>query len=106
MNAAHTAGPWCLDGEDQGQHALLGVYIAQDSETGGRIAQTFANCLVTTDDECRANARLIAAAPELLEACRAVLVGVDPDCGDPDCEDCAWARPIRAAIAKAEVAES
>lgn len=73
MSAAqHTAGPWKVDGDDIIERTgnLRGVYIAQDSEGGGRIGQTFANCLVTTDEECRANAALWAAAPELLAACK------------------------------------
>ena len=64
--SAHTPGPWLVSDEYQGAHALLGVYI--DQKNSGRVARTFANCLVKTDAECRANARLIAAAPDLLAA--------------------------------------
>lgn len=57
-----------------------------------------------SDDECKANARLIAAAPELLEALRDVMrwVGKLTDwegVGDPDIET--W----RKVITKAEVGE-
>jgi hypothetical protein len=62
----HTPGPWVLDDDEWSPvHALLGVYVAGDR--GGRIAKSFANCLVTTDEACRANARLIATAPDLLQ---------------------------------------
>lgn len=45
---------------------VLGYYVHGDK--GGRICQTFENCLVTTQAEAHANTRLIAAAPELLRA--------------------------------------
>ena len=64
--SGHTPGPWRLDGEDFNRYeSLTGIYVAHDD--GGRICQCFANCRVVTDEELRANARLIAAAPELLE---------------------------------------
>ena len=66
--SGHTPGPWRLDGDDVNRYgpSLVGVYVAQ--EEGGRICECFANCLVRHDETLRANARLIAAAPELLAA--------------------------------------
>lgn len=69
MSAAHTPGPWAVDGDDTLENGnFVGVYVAKAGD--GRIGQTFSNCLVTSDDECRANARLIAVAPDLLEMLR------------------------------------
>ena len=69
----HATGPWHIDDarlhETTGQ--MLGVYVAAPS--GGRICEVFVNCLVNTDDKCRANAHLIAAAPDLLKALQGLL---------------------------------
>ena len=63
--SGHTPGPWRLDGDRRnGWDNLTGAYVAQ--EEGGRICECFANCLVRHDETLRANARLIAAAPDLL----------------------------------------
>lgn len=59
-----TPGPWVVDADDINSHGnLVGIYVSQNGE--GRICKAFANCLVTTDEELRANAALIAAAPEI-----------------------------------------
>ncbi|MNJ52197.1 hypothetical protein D3C77_475210 [compost metagenome] len=58
---AATSGQWVADGEYKNSHGnLLYAYVAH--ENGGRIAEAFANCLVKTDKQCRANAHFIAAA--------------------------------------------
>lgn len=87
MNAKHTPGPWTL--RDEGDAGLM-VYC------GTAVAQVFS----TTSD-----AHLIAAAPELLEAARALM----PSLGDaietlaePDSELAFRASALRAAITKAE----
>ncbi len=74
--ADHTPGPWKMDGEYRHPEtkALLGVYIAKVDN--GRVGQTFANCLAS-DAACIANARLIAAAPDLFEVVQALITCAD-----------------------------
>ena len=84
----HTPGPWKIDGESDR------VIVAHDGET---LAQTY---FVYGDRDRQypqsiANARLIAAAPDLLEACRFALSII----GHPDD---AGTNAIADAIAKAE----
>lgn len=56
-----TFGQWVPDGEYVNEHGnVLYAYVAHES--GGRVAEAFANCLVRTDEQCRANAAFIAAA--------------------------------------------
>jgi len=55
-----TQGAWLADGDETNQHGnVVGHFVAH--ENGGRIGQSFSNCLVS-DDTCRANARFMAAA--------------------------------------------
>lgn len=78
----HTLGPWeVVETEtgsqytdakgkyDYGKQAVL--VIAPDDCQAHPIADTSANHTCRTQEECEANARLIAAAPDLLKACRA-----------------------------------
>jgi hypothetical protein len=68
----HTPGPWETEQEVMNEHHNLTEIFVRHVDSG-RICQTFANCLVNTDEACRANARLIAAAPELMAACQGLL---------------------------------
>lgn len=63
---SHTPSPWVIDDErpTYPQSGPVGFYVAALS--GGRIAQVFENCLVTSEAEARANAALLIAAPDLL----------------------------------------
>jgi len=86
MNTKHTPGPWVVVGSHVERHDGDGIY--------SRIAA----CYETTICEehggtALANARLIAAAPDLLAALRAL---VHPMASDEDVDH------ARAAIAKAE----
>ena len=94
MNAKHTPGPWQVNRKGQTH-----VEAARD----GQGINIIANCDdpddIRTRDEDRANAKLIAAAPELLAACEAAVFGANHI-------DCVRAMQevlpqIRAAIAKA-----
>lgn len=66
MEAKHTPGPWHVGGFEQST-----IYDC----FGQRVANSFEGVMVVkrSDAECRANARLIAATPELLEALRRAL---------------------------------
>ena len=95
-----TKGPWRVVGKRDKDYA--GAVVVDHSK--GNIV---ADCNVLgfgkysrTEKECEANARLIAAAPELLEAAKR-LAKCEDDCqaiAFPSREDCAFAR---AAITKA-----
>lgn len=83
----HTKGKWKL--HDMEEHTIVGsdhLYIA-GSNAGSR-----------PDKENRANARLIAAAPELLEACKKAMSSrIDGSCVYAT----AWWAEMKQAIAKA-----
>lgn len=78
----HTPGPW----------SVIGTNVSGQSLT---VAETYLDEFVSRKT-AEANARLIAAAPELLEAAKAML---DPLLVQ---DRVFWARKLRAAIAKAE----
>lgn len=60
---AATPGPWVADGDHVNEHGYVThSYVASGRRSGGRIAGAFANCLVKTDEQCRANAAFIAGA--------------------------------------------
>jgi len=78
MSNSHTPGPWhklCAVTQSGICGASIYGQIESDGQPklGSHIAEVFGQH--TTIDE--ANARLIAAAPELLEACKAVLANAD-----------------------------
>ena len=97
MSAAkHTPGPWLIEGRTI--YSLMhhgwnrGVEVLKN--------RFWASCYhdrSVTDEEAEANARLIAAAPELLEALQMFLD--DYESSEGDAQSCA--RVARAAIAKA-----
>ena len=98
MNS-HTPGPWTVHwGMAQGGEG----HFIMDS----RDLQQFSHIATVTfhDDEndTKANARLIAAAPELLEACQMLVALEDSGAHDADTRWKRARRDMRAAIAKAE----
>ena len=63
MDAKHTPGPWYVGQDDtNGQAIVRGEHI--------EIATCWHHCVGSIEKEMRANARLIAAAPEMLDALR------------------------------------
>ena len=70
----HTPGPWEIQ-RDSGLH----IYITQPSDTPNRVPGYYAEIrrFTTDSEQVEANARLIAAAPDLLEACEQLLKLVD-----------------------------
>lgn len=106
MNSAkHTPGPWKKDG--------FGIYDSADACIGRAYDPMRPKGF--TKESIHANARLIAAAPELLEACKAAKeqarcrVCQDRDMKQPslcDCYSCDLARMLSTAISKAERGQS
>ena len=88
METKHTPGPWNIHFNDTG-HATS---IMADHKI----------CVMQTNnlDECNANAKLIAAAPELLEALIIAIDALDPEKEHLDYDDGAFLE-IKKAIKKA-----
>lgn len=97
---SHTPGPWVLNGWDVVKSGC--VEVKDGLHTFPALAAIHNGDGKLCMEEINANARLIAAAPELLMACR-MLVALED--GDAHEADTSWkqARKImRSAIAKAE----
>ena len=88
--AGHTPGPW-LQAKTQPRHVIVD---GPDGRPKKLIAGVASESAVFTDAEWRANARLIAAAPELLSVLELVA-----SC--PEEAECTWIDAIHAALAKA-----
>ena len=97
--AVHTPGPWTTDPEC-GNETVLGsdgIMVADCSITVLHV--TYRTYAID-----RANARLVAAAPDLLAACESALKRLAEPCGW-DCDkaaapNCSTCNQLRAAIAK------
>ena len=85
-NAKHTPGPWSVedgfDRDGKGRYMPSVRLFKSDIPWGGKI--TIPTSHDQEADSIMANARLIAAAPELLEACRLI---ADTDKAGIDSED-------------------
>ena len=92
MNAKHTPGPW----EAVGNLVRSPMVQPQGLSKGVQIAECRDAYFLSHTEESKANARLIAAAPELLEVAQLILA---EDLLDFLPEE--YASKIRAAIAKA-----
>lgn len=104
MSSKHTPGPWKITGETgDGKR----IYVESDMERDNRECP---RCEVDSDDcdsdMAMANARLIAAAPDLLAACEAAVEAIEEHVSDEP-EAPAWAaklhKQLEAAIAKARI---
>lgn len=99
MTTQHTPGPWRIWRDMDPKEPLSIVGPSEDF-----------TCIVAMENtQAQANARLIAAAPELLDACKDALESLTcivnprkPRTGC-DCYCCESARVVREAIAKASV---
>ncbi len=99
----HTPGPWSARGRggmSDGGSTMMHSHFRGDIVHNRRTIISSSSLLGIQGDtpsEAEANARLIAAAPELLEACRdAVRVAYEAEMGAD------WVAQMRKAIAKAE----
>jgi hypothetical protein len=105
MEAKHSPGPWQAELDDSYRiRAPHGGAVA----TLGFLRGAFGSKGRIRHEEGIANARLIAAAPELLEACEKALEWVwDADLTVPSCvmPDESMIRMLNAAIAKAKGAD-
>jgi len=95
--ANHTEGPWFVGEDDRnGQAVVRNKHI--------EVATLWHHCVGAIEKEMRANAHLVAAAPELLGALRFILAFYEPDANRYlDTE--AWKNAeasARYAVAKAE----
>lgn len=95
MKTTHTRGRWQL-----GNATSAGRFVGSSPDGVLGIAMAFGD----SPDEQDANARLIAAAPDLLEACKAIAVGPSEDLNHDEATQMVRANlaKVRAAIAKAE----
>lgn len=94
--SAHTVGPWFT-----ARNGFSTVYI--EARIGGGMLQEVAACGPTAEgpDQQEANARLIAAAPDLLDQLSALLAMCERQTDFNDDGDGAMFERARAAIAKA-----
>ncbi|MBY9208774.1 hypothetical protein ACIUZ0_37070 [Pseudomonas aeruginosa] len=92
----HTPGPWHVGGPNK-----CTIY----DKHGQRLANSFEGVMATqrTDSECEANARLIAAAPEMLGALQHIEEYWNRDSNEQAMTDALWhiIETAQAAIAKA-----
>jgi hypothetical protein len=106
--AKHTLGPWTVFGDDGDRPGIeaegVSVVIWGDLEEK---EEDYGGVRGKTPDEALANARLIAAAPDLLAACESVYYELDTLTGGEPTHPLAntvgmWKFALRAAIAKAK----
>lgn len=95
QKAKHTRGPWRISGDTY----PIGILVGDENDPQ-IVAQVGGDHMsIESDEECQANAKLIASAPELLEALRCVVNSGPLNNGLRDENTLAVAR---SAIAKAE----
>lgn len=97
----HTPGPWRIN---RSERMLSQWGVGKDLYVGMVVADTPVAAITHSGlhfDEAQCNARLIAAAPELLEALQEFAAHHACGCGHPYCKNCERDQFARAAIAKA-----
>lgn len=90
----HTPGPWSNNKWNSEEHQI--------SANGGTIALISHSHSLVSESEADANARLIAAAPEMLEACKMALVQIQQDNDERKAEHRGTEWQLKAAIEKAQ----
>ena len=93
--SGHTSGPWTTSTEIHG----LGGIVASLGQTLDDESHFVCASVLVGDEDLPANARLIAAAPDLLEAAKSVIAGYGRLFLEAQTSD--WVA-LQAAIAKAE----
>lgn len=73
----HTSGPWRTESEVDGRHHVVAI-MADAAAEHPLIAQALHGLGRVSKETALANARLIAAAPELLAACQAAEANLSP----------------------------
>jgi len=97
----HTKGNWEVDDRGMAGGVRFSGYVHCDDATGSAVALTRFQFVARSEEETLANARLIAAAPDLLEVAKRLAAldhGKNNGRSFPSIEDCEAAR---AAIARA-----
>ena len=99
---SHTPGPWRV------HPTLAEVNEMTDGRFSTPICKWFWPTGLRSIEETLSNARLIAAAPELLEILEQHpdVQDQNPYCSDPKCLACTWTRRARAVIAQAKGEQS
>lgn len=96
MKPKHTAGPWTVFPEecDKPYIRIRGTNLGYRFKIANVLTPVYAGVPECEAEETRANARLIAAAPELLEALEQLV-----DCHDePECPGVIFAKEIIAKV--------
>ena len=118
----HTPGPWSYIGDDDGDFVVFagGEFVCNIGESPFAAVSEYPETTIVAFDTDQANARLISAAPDLLEACKGMLenyitlrrISLDlarsdrPGwCPGVTVDDDVHVIAVRAAIAKAEGGE-
>lgn len=80
MQSKHTPGPWTFDATLKGTTIHVDGFDPEEATVVARTNEgdlwDFVCCMCKTDRD-KANARLIAAAPDLLVACKALIEHID-----------------------------
>jgi hypothetical protein len=104
VNAKHTPGPWTIERHFHPEEAAIPSYLEIVAEARGEcryLCQILPQFEERPTDETLSNARLIAAAPDLLVACQAVLPALEW-CHAQGLQTSGALEIVRAAIAKAK----
>lgn len=88
-----TPGPWEVEEDDFYENS----YIRQKATTR-RLSGFVVECLICENVDNDDDARLIAAAPELLEALKLLMTEVE-ESGNADAKDFGWPKAVKAARA-------